>query len=101
MSSNVELKVSDNSWVRRIEEAVSKNHFKRYEYKDFSNIQEIGSGSFGKVYRGNWKNTHKHVVLKSFVGLNNVMVKEILYEVICRKYNADFPISFGLHYDIH
>jgi hypothetical protein len=31
----------------------NSNHIKYYEYKDFRNIQKIGNGNFGKVYRAN------------------------------------------------
>ncbi|POG66365.1 kinase-like domain-containing protein, partial [Rhizophagus irregularis DAOM 181602=DAOM 197198] len=84
MSKNtMELnKVStDNSKeINWINDAISKNYLKHYEFKDFTNIQEIGSGNFGKVYRANWKNSQKCFVLKSFLNINTVMVKETLYE---------------------
>ncbi|GBC10245.1 hypothetical protein RclHR1_09470005, partial [Rhizophagus clarus] len=37
MSKNVD-------WNEWIEDAISKKLIKYYEYKDFSNIQEIGTG---------------------------------------------------------
>jgi hypothetical protein len=40
-----------------IEEVISKKHIKYYKYSYFSNIKEIGTGSFGKVCRANWRNT--------------------------------------------
>ena len=84
MSNNIEPKGIDNSneWVIWIEEAIAKNYFKYYEYNHFSNIQEIGSGGFGKVYRANWKNSNKCLALKSFTSLNNTTAKEIVHEVI-------------------
>ncbi|CAB4434796.1 unnamed protein product [Rhizophagus irregularis] len=51
-----------NEWINWIEEAVDKEHIKYYEYKEFSNFQEIGTGGFGKV-------------------LDNVTVKEIVREL--------------------
>ena len=29
---------------------IVKEYLKYYKYKNFSNVQEIGSGAFGKVY---------------------------------------------------
>jgi len=83
MSNNIESKVTDNSneWVNWIEEAIDNEHLKHYEYKQFSNFQQIGAGSFGKVYRANWKNLEKYFALKSFFNLDNVTVKEIVQEV--------------------
>ena len=45
MSNNAEFKVTENS-INWIEEAIAKNYFKHYEYKNFSNLQEIGTGGF-------------------------------------------------------
>ena len=42
-----------NEWINWIEEAITKKHIKYYEYSHFINIQEIGSGAFGKVFRAN------------------------------------------------
>jgi hypothetical protein len=71
-----------NEWINWIEEAIDKNQLKHYEYKEFNNFQEIGTGSFGKVYRANWKNLEKNFALKSFFSLDNITVKEIVREVI-------------------
>ena len=70
-----------NEWINWIEEAITKKHIKYYRYDHFSNIQEIGSGGFGKVFRANWKNHEQHLALKSFFNLNNTTAKEIVTEV--------------------
>ena len=84
MSDNTEFKVTENSnkWISWIEEAIVKKYFKYYDPKYFSNIQIIGSGGFGKVFRANWKNFKSYFALKSFFNLNNITVKEIVREVI-------------------
>src|SRR3989337_3026084 len=71
-----------NKWINWIEEAITKKHIKYYEYDHFSNIQEIGSGAFGKVFRTNWKNLEQHLALKTFFDFNKVTVKEVVREVI-------------------
>ena len=63
-------------------ESIAKNFFKYYEYKYFSNLQVIGFGEFGKVYRANWKDSHEYFALKSLRDTNNVTIKEIINEVI-------------------
>ena len=73
---------NQNEWISWIEEAIYKKHIKYYEYNDFHNIQIIGYGQFGKVYRANWKNSEKYFALKSLFKLENVAVKEIIHEVI-------------------
>ena len=59
-----------------------RSKYKYYEYKDFHNIQKIGNGSFGKVYRTNWKDLEEYFALKSLLNLENDAVKEIVHEVI-------------------
>src|SRR2546429_325116 len=83
MSNNDKTQDTDtNEWIKWIEEAVSNGYTKYYEYEHFSNIQVIGSGAFGKVFRANWKNNEQYLALKYFFNLNNSAVKEIVHEVI-------------------
>jgi hypothetical protein len=84
MSDNIKMHDTENKneWINWIEEAIDKEQLKYYEYKEFNNIQEIGTGGLGKVYRANWKNSEKNFALKSFFSLNNITVKEIIREVI-------------------
>ena len=73
-----------NEWINWIEEAISKRHIKCYEYERFRNIQEIGTGGFGKVYRANWKNSNQYLALKSLLNINDVAIKELVHEVITK-----------------
>jgi serine/threonine protein kinase len=88
MSNNIEIHDTKhkNGWVNWVEEAINKEYFKLYENNNFHNVQEIGSSTFGKVYRANWKNSEQYIALKSFSNINDVAVKEIAYEVI-KKYD--------------
>src|ERR1051325_9088491 len=81
MSDNIE---NSNEWVNWIEEAISKKHIKYYEYQHFSDMQEIGCGNFGKVYRADWKNS-RYLALKSIFNLSHITIKEIVNEVITNK----------------
>ncbi len=84
MFDNIEIQGTENTneWINWIEVAIDKEYFKFYEYKQFNNIEQIGAGSFGKVFRANWRNSEKHFALKSFFNLDNATVKEIVREVI-------------------
>ena len=53
---------SSNEWIDWIEVAIKNEYLKYYEFKNFSNVKEIGSGCFGKVYRANWKNFRNYLV---------------------------------------
>ncbi|POG59813.1 kinase-like domain-containing protein [Rhizophagus irregularis DAOM 181602=DAOM 197198] len=53
------------NWNNWIEEAILNEHINCYEYKDFYNLEGIGTGGFGKVYRANWKDSHNIYALKS------------------------------------
>ncbi|UZO03468.1 uncharacterized protein OCT59_023875 [Rhizophagus irregularis] len=82
MSSNAELTITKNSNEHNwIEEAISKKLIKYYEFDQFCNIQKIGSGGFGKVYRASWKNYYKNYALKSFFNFDDATVKAIVHEI--------------------
>ncbi|CAB4477924.1 unnamed protein product [Rhizophagus irregularis] len=69
-----------NEWINWIEESISKEYYRLYKQKHFSNIQKVGIGGFGKVYRASWKNS-KYFALKSFFNLDDVTAKEIVHEL--------------------
>ncbi|POG73474.1 kinase-like domain-containing protein, partial [Rhizophagus irregularis DAOM 181602=DAOM 197198] len=70
----------ENEWINWIEETIANKHIKYYEYKYFSEIQEIGIGGFAKVYRARWKMTGKYFALKTFYNFEKISVKEIVNE---------------------
>ncbi|GBB84566.1 hypothetical protein RclHR1_11130003 [Rhizophagus clarus] len=78
--SNIKAISNSNEWINWIEESIAKKQIKYYDYEHFNNIQEIGSGSFGKVSRTNWKNSHGYLALKSFTNFND-KAKEIVNEI--------------------
>ena len=86
MSETKDMKVTENpnEFTKWIEEAINKEYFKYYEYKYFHNIQKIGKGAFGDIYRANWKNWEQYLVLKSLFNLGNAAAKEVVYEVITK-----------------
>ncbi|GBB84167.1 hypothetical protein RclHR1_01080023 [Rhizophagus clarus] len=67
-----------NSWI---EEAIAKNYFKYYEYDNFSNIEEVGFGNFGKVYRAKWKSSPSFLALKTFFNFNSTTIREVVNEL--------------------
>ncbi|RIA86482.1 hypothetical protein C1645_807770 [Glomus cerebriforme] len=76
--SKLQFDKNPNKWI---EEAISKNHIKYYDYKCFTNIKKIKNNSFEKFYRANWKNSEQCFALKSFLNFDDVTVKEILFEL--------------------
>ncbi|CAB5381506.1 unnamed protein product [Rhizophagus irregularis] len=77
------MQVTENTyeWINWIEESVSKEYYRFCERAHFSNIQIVGTGRFGKVYRANWKNSGKYLALRSFFNLDDVTAKEIVHEL--------------------
>jgi serine/threonine protein kinase len=96
MTYEIELKDTDNS-INWIEKAINENYFKHYKYEHFNNIQEIGSGSFGKIYRANWKSSNMNFVLKSFLNSNNAIIEEVVREVIT-SYNIIIYKEYCTHF---
>ena len=84
MSIDIEIQDTENAneRINWIEEAIAKEYLRYYERENFSNIEVIGTGTFGKVYRAKWRNFENYLALKSFFNLNNVTIKEIVHEVI-------------------
>ncbi|GBB88066.1 hypothetical protein RclHR1_01460016 [Rhizophagus clarus] len=72
-----ENKTETKDWI---EYAIKKEYIKYHEYKYFSDIQEIGAGGFGKVYRVKWKNSEHYLALKVFKDPDNVSIREIVRE---------------------
>ena len=83
MSNNIEIQNTENTneCTQWIEEAIGKGYFRYYEQEYFNEIQKIGTGGFGKVYRANWKNSRQYLALKSFFNLDDITAKEIVHEV--------------------
>jgi serine/threonine protein kinase len=74
-----------DEWNKWIEDAITKMHIKYFDHEQFRNIEEIGHGGFGKVYRASWKNSEQHIALKSLSKLPDldvVVAKELVNEVI-------------------
>ncbi|GBB88071.1 hypothetical protein RclHR1_01460021 [Rhizophagus clarus] len=65
--------------VEIINNLIINNFLKYYEYSHFYNIQEIGFGRFGKVYRADYRNSC--MVLKSFFNFDDITIKEIVNEL--------------------
>ncbi|GBC01039.1 hypothetical protein RclHR1_04040009 [Rhizophagus clarus] len=82
MQTNID---NSNEWIDWIEEAISQSLIRYYDYKYFHSIKEIGSGTFGKVYRANWKNLRETFTLKTFYDFDKTIVKEIVNEIILQR----------------
>ena len=82
----MQIENNSNELINSIEEYLLSKNIKFYEYKHFCNFQKIGTGSFGKVYRANWKYSKQPLALKSFNNFNNAIVKELAQEVINMQY---------------
>ncbi|GBC22495.2 kinase-like domain-containing protein [Rhizophagus irregularis DAOM 181602=DAOM 197198] len=79
--NEIENNENTNISIDWIEDAIEKKYIKYYDCKYFSDIQEIGTGGFGKVYRVKWKNSEYYLALKTFKDPDNVTIKEIVREL--------------------
>ena len=86
-----------NDGINWVEEAISKRFIKYYEYKDFHNLRKIGSGSFGKVYCANWKDSEDYFALKSLFNLDNDTGKEIVHEVTTNNIEILYVVLLHLY----
>ena len=77
--STTEEQINDSTtYLDWLEKAISENYIKYYDYAEFTNKEEISNGSFGNVFRANWKDSDTVIALKYPF---NLTVKEIVNEV--------------------
>jgi hypothetical protein len=76
-----DAKIEETNYMKWLEKSISEGHIKSYEYSDFKNIQQIGSGPLGIVVRATWKNTNRHFALKYFFNHDSITLKEVVNEV--------------------
>ncbi|POG81256.1 kinase-like domain-containing protein [Rhizophagus irregularis DAOM 181602=DAOM 197198] len=79
---NFESQTNENTNERIdwIEKAIEEEYLQYYDYKQFSDIRQVGTGGFGTVFRANLKNSEQQFALKSFK-LNNTSKEEIINEL--------------------
>ncbi|GBB88497.1 hypothetical protein RclHR1_15000001 [Rhizophagus clarus] len=81
-NSPINNSINSDEWSNWIEEAILKNHIKYYDHKNcFSNMQIIGKGHFGEVFRVNYKDSDQYLALKSFFNFDIATIKEIVHEL--------------------
>ncbi|RGB30622.1 kinase-like domain-containing protein [Rhizophagus diaphanus] len=79
---------TDPTFNDMLERTIVEEHIIYYEFSEFKNFQPIGSGSFGSVFRANWKNTGKYFALKRFNN-DKTTLKEVVNEIKLHK-KVDF-----------
>jgi serine/threonine protein kinase len=79
-STNNKNDNTDKKWVQWIEDGIANEYINYHDYNEFQNIECIGSGGFGNVYRANWESSNTVVALKSLKNGKGFM-KEIVNEV--------------------
>lgn len=65
---------------RWLEKSINQEHIIYYEFSDFNNLEPIGKGLFGSVFRANWKNNDTIFAIKKFN--DNKTIKEVVNEVL-------------------
>jgi serine/threonine protein kinase len=78
-----------NKWIKWINNGIAEGYINYHNYNEFKNIQRIGFGAFGNVYRATWESSNTVVALKSFE-IDNCIMIEIVNEVgNCKLYLHD------------
>ena len=60
------IKVDETDWLER---SIAEKCFKYYEpseFTDLTDLKEIGTGTFAKLYRAKWRNTGQFCTLKYY-----------------------------------
>ncbi|RGB43058.1 kinase-like domain-containing protein, partial [Rhizophagus diaphanus] len=69
-----------NKWIKWIENGIAEEYINYHNYNEFKNVQRIGFGAFGNVYRATWESSDTVVALKSFE-IDNCIMKEVVNEI--------------------
>ncbi|CAB4373851.1 unnamed protein product [Rhizophagus irregularis] len=69
-----------NKWIKWIENGIVDEYINYHNYNEFKNVQRIGFGAFGNVYRATWESSDTVVALKSFE-IDNCIMKEVVNEI--------------------
>lgn len=80
MSNEPNLKES-NVYIDLLQRSISEENIAYYKYSEFKELILIGSGSFGSVYRANWRNIDNIYALKTFNN-DKTTLKEVVNEVL-------------------
>jgi hypothetical protein len=67
-----------NIYIDWLEKSIVDEYINYYNYSEFKNLKPLGSGSYGKVVRANWKNGL--FALKTFNN-DKITLKEVVNEV--------------------
>ncbi|RIA84799.1 kinase-like domain-containing protein [Glomus cerebriforme] len=94
---NRKTNLNDN-YIDWLEKSIAEEHIIYYPYSEFNNLRKIGKGSFGKVFRANWKNTDKVFALKNFNN-DRTTLKEVVNEIKLQK-RVDFHENILRFYGI-
>ncbi len=73
---------NSNKWIDWIENSITEGLIKFYDSNQFGEVEEIGPGTLGKLYRTTWKNSSEILALKSFYNFDETIAREIVNEVI-------------------
>ncbi len=65
-----------------LQEAIDNEHINYQKYSTFENIEKIGHGAMGKVYKATSSCFQKTVALKKFKDSSDFTINEIINEVI-------------------
>ncbi|PKY30081.1 kinase-like protein [Rhizophagus irregularis] len=83
---------------RWLEKSINQEHIIYYEFSDYNNFQPIGKGSFGSVFRANWKNTDTIFAIKKFNN-DKMTLKGVVNEIKLHK-RVDFHENILRFYGI-
>ncbi|RGB40250.1 kinase-like domain-containing protein [Rhizophagus diaphanus] len=98
MTTNNKNDNTDNKWIQWIKDGIANEFINYHDINEFQNIDCIGHGGFGKVYRANWKGSNTVVALKSLMNGDSIM-KEIVNEIILMhrvNFHANIIQFFGI-----
>jgi serine/threonine protein kinase len=64
-----------------LEAQIEANSIKSFNHAEFSNIEKVGEGGYGNVYKAYWKSRRMTVALKALKTISDETTREFIREV--------------------
>ncbi len=74
MTASSNNKIDKVQWFK---DGIANEYINYHDYNEFQNIERIGIGGFGEVYRADWESLNIVVALKSLKDGSNFMTNEV------------------------
>ncbi len=75
-----QILVKSKDYLNGLKRSIENDEITYYDYQDFNDFSEVGSGGFSSVYTANWKYTRSKFAIKKFDRIS-IPMNDVINEV--------------------